>query len=197
MIRPIVLDTPHGSLHGQLDHPENPRGLILLVRSHRVSEDEALHASLTASGFAILSMDLLTAHELQFADATQNVSRLAQRLLDVLDLIRNDGDMQNLALGIHASGDTTPAAVRCTAQRDIQVRALACQGGLVDRAGRQALELLAAPFLMRVDHDDPPAAAAYQRAASHLSCQHRLHARAAGDHPPAKVSAWFAEHLSA
>lgn len=197
MIRHIVFRTPHGSLHGQLERPENPRGLILAIRSHRSPEDDAMLASLAASGFAILAMDLLTAHELQFADATQNVPRLAQRLLDVLELIRNDGDMQDLALGIHARSDTTPAAVRCTAQRDIQVKALVCHGGLVDRAGLQALELLAAPLLMLVDQDDIPASAAYQRAASHLSGKHLLRLLAAGDHRQAEVAAWFAEHLSA
>lgn len=197
MIRHIVLHTPHGSLHGQFERPENPRGLILLIRSHRVPDDDTMLATLAASGFAVLAMDLLTAHELQFADATQNVPRLSQRLLDVLDLIRNDGDMQDLALGIHARSDTVPAAIRCAAQRDIQVRALVCHGGLVDRAGLQALELLAAPLLMRVDPDDAPAAAAYQRAAAHLNGKHQLRTLAAGDHGLAEVSAWFAEHLSA
>lgn len=197
MIRHIVLHTPHGSLHGQFERPDNPRGLILIAHSHRVPDDAALLASLAANGFALLSMDLLSAHELQFADATQNVPRLAQRLLDVLDLIRNDGDMQDLALGIHASGDATPAAVRCAAQRDIQVKVLVCDGGLVDRAGLQALALLAAPLLMRVDHDDLPAAAAYRRAAAHLNGEHQLRLLAAGDHPLAEVTAWFTEHLSA
>ncbi len=197
MIRHIVLHTPHGSLHGQLDLPESPKGLILVARSHRVPEDDALLACLAARGFAILGMDLLTAHELQFADATQNVPRLAQRLLDVLDLIRNDGDMQNLALGIHARGDTSPAAIRCAAQRDIQIRVAVCHGGLIDRAGLQALELLTAPLLMLVEHDDAPASAAYQRAASHLGGKHQLHILAAGDRPLTEVSRWFAEYLVA
>lgn len=197
MIRHIVLHTPHGSLHGQLNRPENPIGLILIARSHRVPEDDASIAELSARGFALLIMDLLTAHELQFADATQNVPRLAQRLLDVLDLIRNDGDMQDLPLGVYANGDATPAAIRCAAQRDIQVKVLACHGGLIDRAGLQALELLAAPFLMVVDHDDPLTAAAYQRAMPHLGCTHQLHTRVTGDHPLTEVNEWFARHLPA
>lgn len=197
MIRHIALHAPHGSLHGQLDLPENPKGLVLIARSHRVPEDDATIAGLAARGFALLAMDLLTAHELQFADATQNVPRLTQRLLDVLDLIRNDGDMQDLPLGIYANGDTTPAAIRCAAQRDIQIRVLACHGGLIDRAGLQALELLVAPFLMVVDDDDLLASAAYQRAASHLGCPHQLQTLAAGEHPLSEVTDWFARHLRA
>lgn len=196
MIRHIVLHVPHGSLHGRLERPEDPRGLILIARSHRVAEDDATIASLTACGFALLAMDLLTAHELQFADATQNIPRLFQRLLDVLDLIRNDGDMQDLPLGIYAIGDTAPAAIRCAAQRDIQVKVLVCHGGLIDRAGLQALELLSAPFLMVVDLGDPQAAASYQRAVPHLGSTHQLCIVGADDNPLTGISDWFARHVA-
>jgi dienelactone hydrolase len=195
MIRHIALHTPHGSLHGQLDRPENPRGLILIARAHRVPDDDPMIANLAAEGYAILAMDLLTAHELQFADATQNVPRLAQRLLDILDLIRNDGDMQELPLGIYANGDASPAAIRCAAQRDIQVKALACHGGLIDRAGLQSLELLVAPLLVIFEHDDALSPAAYQRAIAYLGGAHQKLLLGQGDHPLAGVTAWFARHL--
>ena len=77
MIRNLVLHTAHGSLHGQLDRPDNPRGLILVARAHRLPEDATLASSLEALNFAVLSMDLLTVQELQFVDATQNVPRRA------------------------------------------------------------------------------------------------------------------------
>ena len=48
MIRNLVLHTAHGSLHGQLDRPDNPRGLILVARAHRLSEDATLASSLVA-----------------------------------------------------------------------------------------------------------------------------------------------------
>lgn len=195
MIRHIALHTPHGSLYGQLDRPEHPRGLILIAHAHQVPDDAPMVASLTAEGYAILSMDLLTAHELQFADATQNVPRLSQRLLDILGLIRNDGDMQDLPLGIYANGDTTPAAIRCAAQRDIQVMALACHGGLIDRAGVQSLELLVAPLLMIFEHDDALSPAAYQRAAPYLGGIHQKLLLGPGDRPLSGVSDWFTRHL--
>lgn len=197
MIRHIVLHTPHGSLYGQLTRPEAPKGLILITRPHRLPDDDALRDALLANGLATLSMDLLTTQELQFADATQNIPRLSQRLLDALDLIRNDGDMEDLPLGIHALSDSAPAAIRCAAQRDIQVRVLVCHGGLIDRAGLQALELLAAPLLMLIAHDDSPASAAFQRAVSHLTGKHQLHALAAGDRAQAEICAWFVKHLAA
>lgn len=197
MIRHIALHAPHGSLHGQLDRPETPHGLILIARSHRVPEDDMIVANLAAQGFAILVMDLLTSHELQFADATQNVPRLTQRLLDVLDLIRIDGDMQELPLGVFANGDTGPAAIRCAAQRDAQVKVLVCHGGLIDRAGLQSLELLTAPFLLVSDHDDPLAPASYRRAIAHLRGPHQLCVLGAVENPLPQVSDWFVRHIAA
>ncbi len=195
MIRHITLHTPHGSLHGQLGIPEHPRGLILIARAHHAPEDEATVSVLQAYGYATLVMDLLTTQELQFVDATQNVPRLSQRLLDVLDLIRNDGDMQELPLGLYANGDTAPAAIRCAAQRDIQVKALACHGGLIDRAGLQSLELTVAPLLMLFEAGDSAGLAAYQRASGHLGGPHEACSLTATDSLLALVAAWFVKYL--
>jgi hypothetical protein len=191
MNRHIALHTPHGSLHGQLERPDDPRGLIVLARSHHLPVDTTVTANLAARGHAILAMELLTAHELQFVDATQNVPRLAQRLLDILDLARHDGDMQDLPLGIFASGEIAPAVIRAAARRDAQVRAIACHGGLIDRAGAQALELLVAPLLMLIDADDATTLAAYRRAESHLRCIHEMHLAAIGESMESHVADWF------
>jgi len=195
MNRSLSIHTPHGTLHGQLEIPENAHGLILLARSHHAAVDTAIAANLAARGYAILAMELLSTQEAQFADATQNVPRLAQRLLDVLDLIRHDGDMQDLPLAIFATGDSAPAAIRAAAQRDTQVRALACHGGLIDRAGLQALSLLVAPLLMLFDAEDEFGKTAYQRAASHLEAVHEMHVLDIAEDPVMRVAAWFSLHL--
>ncbi len=196
MNRHIALHTRHGSLHGQLERPDNPRGLIVLARSHHLPIDATITANLAARGYAIFTMELLTAHELQFVDATQNVPRLAQRLIDALDLARNDGDMQDLPLGIFASGDIAPAAIRAAAQRDAQVRAVVCHGGLIDRAGVQALELLVAPLLMVIDADDETAQAAYKRAAPHLRCVHEMQLAELGESLENPLTIWFSRFFS-
>jgi len=191
MNRHILLHTPHGSLHGQLERPEAPHGLIVLARSHHQPVDAAITANLAARGYAILAMELLTAHELQFVDATQNVPRLAQRLIEILDLARRDGDMQDLPLGILASGDIAPAAIRAAAQRDALVKTVVCHGGLIDRAGVQALELLVAPLLMLIDADDDSTLAAYQRSAKHLRGLHEMQLAAIGESLENLVAIWF------
>lgn len=195
MNRTLVIPTPNGQLHGQLALPEHPRGLILLARAHHVADDAMIAANLAGRGYAILNMELLTASEAQLPDATLNVPRLNQRLLDIIDLIRNDGDLQDLPLGILAHGDSTPAAVRTAAQRDTQVKVLACHGGFIDRAGVQALELLVAPLLILFDEDDHLAEAAFRRAVIHLHGVREEHILRPSQDPILRIAAWFSQHL--
>lgn len=198
MNRHLILHTPHGPLHGRVEIPAvPPQGLVLLARARQIPLDMAIAAHLAARGHAILAMDLLTAQEAQFADATQNVPRLSQRLLDLLELIRREPDLQPLPLAILASGDTTPAALRVAAQRDAKVQVLACHGGILDRAGVQALELLRAPLLMLFDHDDAVGRQSYARATPHLHAPHEMHLLSPGEDPLLRVASWFGIHLGA
>jgi hypothetical protein len=196
MNRSLTLQTPHGPLHGHITTPDTPRGLVLLARAHHVMVDDIITANLANRGYAILSMELLSSQEMHFADATQNVPRLAQRLIDILDLIRHDPAMQELPLAIFANGDLTPAAIRAAAQRDAQVGALACHGGIIDRAGLQSLKLLAAPLLMLFDADDPYGRPAFQRAKPYLAGIHESHTLQPLEDPVPHVAAWFSLHLA-
>lgn len=195
MNRAITLQTAHGPLHGQLERPDEARGLVLLARAHHAPIDTIITAHLAARGYAIFAVELLSSQEAHFADATQNVPRLTERLIDFLDLIHHDGDMQNLPLAIFTSGDTTPAAIRAAAQRDTQVKALVCHGGMVDRAGLQSLKLLAAPLLMLFDGDDEFAPGAFRRATGYLSCIQETRILDAGEDPLMRVAAWLSLHL--
>jgi len=195
MIRNITIQSAHGPLHAQLDRPDSPRGLVLLASPLRAAVDSLIAANLAARGYAILAAGLLSTQEAQFGDALQNVPRLAQRIIDFLDLIRHDGDMQELPLAVFASGETTPAAIRAAAQRDTQIKVLACHGGIADRAGLQSLQLLAAPLLMLFDADDASGRSAFQRAAAHLGCSHETHVLGPGEDPVLRVAAWLALHL--
>lgn len=195
MNRHFSLSTAHGALHGHLERPENPHGLVLVARIHNALADNLVAASLAARGYAILSMELLTAQETHFADAAQNVPRLSQRLLDLLDLIREDGDTQDLPLALLATGDVTPAAIRVAARRDLQVKALACHGGLVDRAGLEALRLLSAPLLMLFDDGTEIERAAFGRARRYLGAVCEERQLAAGEDAALHVAAWLGIHL--
>lgn len=196
MIRDITLHTPHGPLHGQLVRPDEARGLVLIARAHHTPLDAILAAHLGTLGYATLNVELLSLQEAQFVDATQNVPRLTERLLDFLDLARQDGDMQFLPLALLSNGDTTPAAIRAAAQRDTQVRVLACHGGIIDRAGLEALKLLTAPLLTLFDADDDIGPLAYSRAARYLACPHASLSLGTAEDASKLIADWFAKHFS-
>ncbi len=165
--RDLSLHTPHGALYGQFQRPETAHGLVALLRCHQNAVDRSQADYLLTQGLAVLSTDLLTHRELQFSDATQNVPRLTQRILDILSLIAHDDEMNRLPLLLWAHGEASPAAIRAATQRDTQVRALICEGGLIDKAGLQGLKYLAAPLLM-LPGDDPLVQTAFGRAEPHL-----------------------------
>ena len=195
MKRDLSLQTPHGTLHGHIEMGGQPRGLVLLARASHALTDDIVTANLANRGYAILAMELLSSQEMRFADATHNVPRLSERLIDVLDLVRRDAELRDLPLAILAHGDLTPAAIRAAAQRDAQVQALACHGGIIDQAGLQALKLLAAPLLMLFDADDPYGRPAFLRARPHLTTVSEMHELPPGENPSAHVAAWFSLHL--
>lgn len=195
MKRALTLTTPHGALHGQYELPDGRRALVLLLRPHHVAGDALLAARLAARGYASLSMELLSAQEMQFADATQNVPRLAQRIVDLLDLVGHDPEFAELPLALFAAGDLTPAAIRAAAQRDAQVAAVVGVGGIVDRAGLNYLQLLAAPLLLLCAADDPAPAAAWQRASRHFAAPHALRPLAPGEDGGGPAADWFDQHL--
>lgn len=193
--RSISIHTPSGPLHGELERPDDARGLILIARAHHAPADEEYAATLNQFGFATLTIELLSAHEIQFPDATQNIPRLTQRLLDILDLTRHDHDMVDLPLAIFANGDTSPATIRASAQRDIQVKTLVCHGGMIDRAGLQSLKLLASPLLSLFNTDDVQGKTNYARAQAYLSCPHQIHTLENFENPAEIAAKWFLLNL--
>lgn len=195
MNRLITLPRAHGVLHGQLDIPESAGVLVVFAHPRQNPDDSLLAAYLLDMGYALLRLELLTAQEIQFADATQNIPKLAERLLEWLDYLRRDGELTDLPVALLSSGDCTPAAIRAAAQRDLQVKTLICHGGLIDRAGLQALGLLCQPFLLLLDVDDRAGQRSAERAMSHLPAAPCLIQLAAGETPSAHYTAWLKQQL--
>lgn len=198
MRRDFFLRTPAALLHGRLWLPPAQRTLVLVPQLQALGDDEeAPAAAFLAAGHGILALPLLTPREAHSPDAMHNVALLAQRLLDALDAVRDDGDTAKLALGLLAGGHLTPAAIRAAARRDLQVRALVCHGGLLDLAGRQYLELLAAPLLVLTDAGDEAAERSCERAAAHLHGPLRTLRLQPGEAPDGPAGEWFGRHLAA
>lgn len=176
---PISIHTARGALHGELALPAEPRGLIILASAGISPEarDDALAAILRSEGFATLTLDLLPPEEERFADAHNNVPLLAHRLLDGISLIKRQ--MQNdalpiLPLGLCAAGRASPIIVRAAAQRDQDIDALVCRGGLIDLAGALYLRSLTAPLLVLLGDRDHRLQASSQRALKEVACRKAL-----------------------
>ena len=90
----------------------------------------------------------------------------------------------------------SPAAVRAAARRDTQVAAVVACGGLVDRAGLEALNLLRAPLLFLYSGENVYADKAWQRAQRHLSCPHDSQRLPAGAHAAPLIAGWLEERLT-
>ncbi|MFO1404985.1 MAG: hypothetical protein U1E96_10440 [Azonexus sp.] len=196
MKRDISFPTGHGRLAGLLEAPTSARGLVLAASLHASSNANTIAAA-HARQYACLVLHLLTGQEIAFADNAHNVPLLADRLLQVLELVATDPDTAELPLAIFAEAAVTPAAVRVAARRDRQIRCLACHGGLIDGAGLQYLEVLSSPVLMLADIEDEVSASSFRRAATHLAGPWELRRVPSGGIPAAMAMDWFAPYLVA
>ena len=178
---PIILPSEHGDLHGSLIlQPDSP-GLVVLAHAALALDgrDALMAGCLRQAGFSTLSADLLTHKEEQFPDTHNNVPLLARRLLGFLEQIRHRMRMveiPNLSLALCAANDTTPVVVRIAAQRDHDIAAIVCRGGLIDRAGMLYLRTLASPLLLLHEHSDEHHMSSNRRALQEIPCATELQA---------------------
>lgn len=178
----VVLPAAHGdpgripsrdtaiSLHGTIHLPAAATGIVVFVapaNSGEQSQRGDLAGHLWRAQIATLDFNLLTPEAAHFADATTHLPLLAERLLAVLGQLARMMEYEVLPavpIGLFATGDATPVAVRAAAVRDQAIAAVACVGGLVDLAGLQYLRELRSPLLMLLDPGDAAAAANFSRA---------------------------------
>lgn len=196
MKRALDLSTAHGPLPIHLALPGHCVGIVVVAAAPGDPATPALEEVLLRHDLAVLTPDLLSPRDLLFPDHLHNVPQLAERLLQVLAFIDRDGDTAELPVGIHASAALAPAALRAAAQRDAQVRALACHGGIVDLAGLQYLELLSAPLLMLFPAGDDTSPAAFRRAARHVSAPCETQQLAMGDDGVDMAAHWLAARVT-
>lgn len=204
-----TLETAHGALHGSLLLPGDLRAIVIQTHAGpvRQTNDDALTTLLQHAHIGILSFDLLTVSERRYNDMPHNVVLLAQRLLDVLMMLKQQmlrGDLPERPIAFCAVGDCSPAAVRVAALRDHGIFALVCRGGLIDLAGMLYLRSLTSPLLLLVDADDQRILHSNHRALQVLSCPYSCHAIPVGESPQEATASsfvaretvqWLVKHL--
>jgi len=192
-------------LHGELLMPATPVGIVIFVAasgSGELAQRGDAAACCLRHGLGCLTIDLLDADAARFADAAQHLPMLAERLLAVVAQLTRMIDSEavpSVPIGLYATGDATPLAVRVAAIRDRAIAALCCRGGLVDLAGLQYLRELKAPLQLLVDTGDETAADNLRRARPHLHVPVTVEPLPPGDAAPARAAelaaGWFARQF--
>lgn len=149
----LIIPAEHGSLHGSLTLFPGAPGIVVLVHAALAqnADDSMLAEGLRQAGLSTLTIDLIAPEEEHFPDLRNNVPLLAKRLLLFLNQIRHrmlTGEITTQPLALYAINDTSPVIVRIASQRDHDIAALVCRGGLVDRAGMLYLRSLESPLLL-------------------------------------------------
>lgn len=210
----VMLQIPAGevTLAGDLEIPENARGLVLFAHgsgsSRQSPRNQAVAELLRNAGLATMLFDLLTPDE-EVEDAYTghlrfDVGLLSRRLALVTEEIADDPHSRNLGIGYFGASTGGAAALRAAAALGSSIGAVVSRGGRPDLAG-EALRHVKAPTLLIVGERDEEVLRLNERAYAQLSCEKSLavvpHATHLFQEPGtleevARLAAdWFRKHL--
>jgi putative phosphoribosyl transferase len=210
----VMLQIPAGevTLAGDLEIPENARGLVLFAHgsgsSRQSPRNQAVAELLRNAGLATMLFDLLTPDE-EVEDAYTghlrfDVGLLSRRLALVTEEIAADPHSRNLGIGYFGASTGGAAALRAAAALGSSIGAVVSRGGRPDLAG-EALRHVKAPTLLIVGERDEEVLRLNERAYAQLSCEKSLavvpHATHLFQEPGtleevARLAAdWFRKHL--
>jgi predicted NUDIX family NTP pyrophosphohydrolase/predicted alpha/beta-hydrolase family hydrolase len=211
----MTLQIPAGevTLTGDLEIPENSRGLVLFAHgsgsSRRSPRNQAVAEVLRDAGMATLLFDLLTPHE-EVEDAYSghlrfDIGLLSRRLAIVTKEIADDPRSRNLGLGYFGASTGGAAALRAAAALGSTIGAVVSRGGRPDLAGK-ALAHVKAPTLLIVGERDEEVLRLNEGAYAQLQCEKSLAVVPRATHlfqepgaleEVARLAAdWFRKHLS-
>ena len=179
--RSVKVSTGLVVLEGNLDIPDNARGIVLFAHgsgSGRHSpRNRYVARMLRQANLATLLIDLLTAEEetidLQTRHLRFDIGLLAERLVGATDWLNQNPDARNLRVGYFGASTGAGAALFAAAERPELVAAVVSRGGRPDLAG-QALPRVAAPTLLIVGENDLPVISMNREALEQLRTEKEL-----------------------
>ena len=212
--RPVQVPLDDVALHGDLQSPENPVGLVIFVHgsgSSRFSpRNRYVAGELNKHGLATLLLDLLTEEEQKIDAETMelrfDIPLLSNRSTLVANWASKHPDLRNLPIGLFGASTGAAAALNSAAALKGAIAAVVSRGGRPDLA-ESALAQVKAPTLLIVGGEDDTVLELNRKSLERLHCTKRLHVVPGATHlfeergtleEVAKVAAnWFYEHLSA
>jgi pimeloyl-ACP methyl ester carboxylesterase len=208
----LQIDLGGVRLAATLTQPVTRTGLIVLVHGGAASRRRCRHRRiaelLDRRGFGTLLVDLLMDEEacLDESDATASLdaSALAERLIGVVDSIRDGGVATDQPIGLFGTDLGAAAALITAARRPDKVAAVVCRSGRPDLAGPW-LSRLRTPTLLIVGSRDTSILRINREAARRMVAPHELavipgathllEEPGALDEVAANAAAWFSTRL--
>ena len=149
------------TLEGNLNIPENPRGVILFAHgsgsSRHSPRNQFVAQVLHKAGFATFLIDLLTAGEeerdWQTGHLRFNIDLLSQRVKGATNWLTVNPATANLKIGYFGASTGAAAALVAAAEHPLAVGAVVSRGGRPDLAG-SSLTAVQAPTLLIVGSKD-------------------------------------------
>jgi len=149
------------TLEGNLNIPENPRGVVLFAHgsgsSRHSPRNRFVAQVLHKAGFATLLIDLLTAGEeeqdWQTGHLRFNIDLLSQRVKGATNWLTVNPATANLKIGYFGASTGAAAALVAAAEHPLAVGAVVSRGGRPDLAG-SSLTAVQAPTLLIVGSKD-------------------------------------------
>lgn len=212
-ILPVTIETDGVTLPGDLDVPDQARGVVVFAHgsgSSRFSpRNRQVARGLTAAGFGTLLFDLLTREEerddARTGELRFDIALLARRLTGAIDWLDGQAVVRDLGHGLFGASTGAAAALVTAAERPAQVRAVVSRGGRPDLAGA-ALAAVRAPVLLIVGSHDPQVLELNKTASAHLpgiselavvpGAGHLFEEPGALDQVTTLAWQWFTRHLA-
>ncbi|MFJ4524073.1 phosphoribosyltransferase family protein [Streptomyces sp. NPDC088810] len=164
-------------LGGRLTVPEGATGVVAFAHgsgsSRHSPRNRFVAEGLHRAGLGTLLFDLLTDAEEADRGNVFDIALLAGRLLDATRWLREEPDVEGLAVGWFGASTGAAAALWAAADPDARPAAVVSRGGRPDLAGPR-LAAVAAPTLLVVGGADPLVLDLNREAQARLRCENRL-----------------------
>ncbi|WP_225822117.1 phosphoribosyltransferase family protein [Streptomyces naphthomycinicus] len=196
-------------LGGRLTLPDDATGVVVFAHgsgsSRHSPRNRFVAEGLHRAGLGTLLFDLLTDAEEADRGNVFDIGLLAGRLLDATRWLREEPDVEGLAIGWFGASTGAAAALWAAADPAARPAAVVSRGGRPDLAGER-LAAVSAPTLLIVGGADEPVLGLNREAQARLHCENRLEVVPGATHLFEEPGAlervteaardWFTDHMA-